>query len=125
MKPILDSRLEYSVLLVAALVLILTSGCSAEISSGRSELGDAAWQGDAAKVKTLLANGADVNFQDKFGDTALMRVSATGKMTMVKILLDHGADVNLEDGFGQTALDKASERGYERAVKLLKAAGAK
>ena len=66
MKPIRVSRLKFSVLLVAALALILTSGCSTEISKGTSELGDAAWQGDAAKVKTLLANGVDINFQDSF-----------------------------------------------------------
>jgi len=127
MKPIRVSRLKFSVLLVAALVLILTSGCSAEISSGRSELGDAAWSYNVQEVKTLLANGADVNFIDKFGDTALMRVSAKGNTEIMKILLDHGADVtiNQKDKFGDTALDKASKRGYEGAMKLLKAAGAK
>ena len=130
MKPIRISRLKFSVLPVAVLVLILTSACSSEIeiSSGRSELGDAASMYKVQEVKNLLANGADVNFIDKFGDTALMRASAKGNTEIMKILLDHGADVtiNQKDKFGETALDKASKRGgYEGAMKLLKAAGAK
>jgi len=123
MKPILISRLKFSVLLVSVLVLILTSAC--EISSGTSELGDAAWLGKVEEVKTLLDHGADINFQDKFGDTALMIVSSKGNTEMVKILLDHGADVNLQDKFGDTALKHASRKGHNRVMELLKAAGAK
>jgi len=125
MQPLRISRLKYSPLLVAVLVLILTSACSVEVSKGTSELGDAAWHNKVEEVKTLLANGADVNYIDKFGDTALMRASSSGNAEVVKILLDHGADVNIQDNYGKTALKVASKRGYKRTMKLLKAAGAK
>ena len=125
MKPILISRLKFSVLLVSVLVLILISACTTEKILEGSELGDAAWQGKVEEVKTLLANGADVNLQDDVGRTALMRVSLGRKAEVVKILLDHGADVNLQDKFGDTALKHASRKGHKRVMELLKAAGAK
>lgn len=62
----------------------------------RYQSGDAAWQGKVEEVKILLANGADVNLQDKFGDTALKHASRKGHEAVVKILLTAGAEVNKE-----------------------------
>ena len=119
MKPLRVSRLKYSVLLVALLVLILTSACSSE--KGQA-LHDAASNGDVAKVKTLLAQGADVNYQNQYGRTALMKTALKGHVAVVKLLLAQGADVNLKNKKGKTALSVAKNK---EVIQLLKAAGAK
>jgi len=52
-------------------------------------------------VNTLIKAGANVNLQDKEGDTALM-FAQTGKI--IDALLDAGADVNIQDNDGNTVI---------------------
>ena len=87
MKPLRVSRFKYSPLLVAVLVLILTPAIPTQAASGDEALLAAAVKGDAAKVKSLLAQGADVNHKDKEGFTALIRAALSGHVEVVKILL--------------------------------------
>ena len=55
--------------------------------------------------------GAQVNIQDKCGQSPLMIASSIGDAEMVKFLLDHGAEVNLKDKDGCSALAIASLAG--------------
>ncbi|MCJ1467022.1 hypothetical protein MMC07_005644, partial [Pseudocyphellaria aurata] len=75
-------------------------------------------------VKLLLANGAEVNAQDKDGANALQAASAKGHEQVVKLLLANGAEVNAQDKDGANALQAASAEGHEQVVKLLLANGA-
>jgi ankyrin repeat protein len=71
MKPNRNTRLKFSVLLVAVVGLILAPALSAQAAQSRQALIETASPGDMAKVNILLAQGADVNFQTSFGETAL------------------------------------------------------
>jgi ankyrin repeat protein len=48
----------------------------------------AAWAGSAHLVKLLLSYGADVNTEDKEGQTALMIAQEKGHVEIAKLLQD-------------------------------------
>jgi ankyrin repeat protein len=82
--------------------------------------------GDAALVKSLIEQGADVNAQDSAGRTVLMLAAALDTLPVetVKTLLAHGADLNAKAADGKTALDFARQRGQTPIVEVLIRAGA-
>ena len=57
----------------------------------------AAMSGDVAKVRQLLADGADVNFANRLGMTALMVAAQWNRLEIVNFLLSKGADVKAEE----------------------------
>jgi ankyrin repeat protein len=63
--------------------------------------------------------GIDVNEQDVFGETALIRAAKLGNLIMVDFLLGYGADKSLFDDDGKTALDYAKEGGHAAIAKRL------
>lgn len=67
----------------------------------------AATSDDATKVKDLIAKGADVNAQNKWGSTALMGASAGGYTDVVKALVENKADVNAKARTGEQRLGRA------------------
>ncbi|CCX31249.1 Similar to Ankyrin repeat domain-containing protein 50; acc. no. Q9ULJ7 [Pyronema omphalodes CBS 100304] len=83
----------------------------------------------------LLEKGADVDIQDRFGNTPLSIAAQNGHMTATRILLEKGADINLRDNDGRTPLelaeqqmisledDDTSRAAYEAIVNLLKERG--
>ena len=76
--------------------------------------------------KSSCTAGANVNAPlTRFGDTALMMASRTGKTDAMKVLLDHGAKVNAKESWGDTtALMWAASEQHPDAVKLLVEHGA-
>ena len=70
-------------------------------------------------LKELLINGADVNFQDNGGRTALIWASYCGYHSLVKELLNHEVDVNKPDNLGCTALSFAVSNGHTEIVRDL------
>jgi hypothetical protein len=88
------------------------------------ELMQAAETGDAARVRGLLADGADVRAARPNGETALIRAASKGYADVVQILLDGGADVNAEREDGFTPLMTAAFFGHEDVVRALLAKGA-
>ena len=60
-------------------------------------------------VKTELANGADVNTEDKYGSPALMLAVIRNKNPeVIRTLVELGADVNARDMNGSTPLTQAA-----------------
>jgi ankyrin repeat protein len=89
----------------------------------------AAEGGDAARVRELLAAGADPEARDAEGASALMLAAHGGHLDAVRALIDAGADVNAADARGFGALARAVhnpdlDRGFPDVVKALIDAGA-
>ena len=53
-------------------------------------------EGHLKCVQALIEAGADVNYVDKDGDTALMAAASEGHTEIVKLLVEKGANVNQE-----------------------------
>lgn len=116
--------------LAAGLCLALTLLLVAPRSSRAAEdpgdaLRRAASVGDLAKVKELLAAGADVNAANTYGGTALAFASDKGHAAIVDLLLERGANPNTKDTFYQaTPLTWAVMHGHLEVVRSLLAKGA-
>jgi ankyrin repeat protein len=94
-----------------------------------SETGDglieAAMSGDIIKVRQLLADGADVNFANRLGVTALMVAAQWNRPEIVRFLLSKGADVEaVENSSGCNALMFACLSGNPDLVSLVLEHGA-
>ena len=80
----------------------------------------AARKGDSEKVRTLLAQGADVNARALMeGLTALIRATWGGHLDTAELLVNEGADVNAKDNAGRCSLLVAANQGHTDIVRLL------
>jgi ankyrin repeat protein len=82
------------------------------------ELLQAARNGDGAKIKTLLSDGAQVNSVDEWGNTALLLAAQEGSIDTVQQLLRAGAMVNGRGG-AMTPLGAAALRGHTLVARQL------
>ena len=82
-------------------------------------------RGDAEAVRTLIADGADVNAPQGDGMTALHWAARNGDAALVRDLLEAGAAVDAGTRIGRYApLHLASEAGAGEVVEILLGAGA-
>ncbi|CAA6667398.1 unnamed protein product [Spirodela intermedia] len=79
--------------------------------------------GDCAKLRELIAGGADVCHFDGDGMTPLMYASRRGNAEAVRLLLEAGAPWNALTPGGLSAGDFAMENGHQEAFDLLLNAG--
>ena len=56
-------------------------------------------------VSYMLQNGANVNIQDKFGNTPLMRTDRATPTELLRILLENGTDVDIKNIAGVSFRD--------------------
>ena len=90
-----------------------------------ADVADAAKARDAAAVKTLLKQGADVNAAQGDGMTALHWAATNGDAALTQMLLAAGANIRATTRLGGiTALHMASQAGHAQVVAALIAAGA-
>ena len=61
-------------------------------------------------VRLLLAAGADANYREENGQTAVFGAATQGWTDLVTLLVENGADLRVEDRFGNTPLDAALGR---------------
>lgn len=95
-----------------------------DIATGQaidSKLLKAVQIGDLAKVKHLLARGANVNAAQQNSWTALMLAAQDSKTSVAKYLIEHGADVHRRRVFYNDvdALMLAAESGNVAICKML------
>ena len=90
-----------------------------------SPVADAAMRGDAAAVRALIAEGADVNAAQGDGMTALHWAARNRDAALVRDLLEAGAAVSAGTRIGHyTALHLAAQVGAGEVVEVLLGAGA-
>ncbi len=80
----------------------------------------AADQGRADRVESLLAKGSDPNARDARGDTALMRAASRGHFEIVRKLMIGGAARDLKNDAGETAFDRAVQHQHADIIALLR-----
>jgi ankyrin repeat protein len=118
-----------AVIVVAAVALILCTGCSGLLEA---DLRLAACDGDIKKVTNLLEHGANVNATGIQGSSALISAEACtrhddlthSRVQLVELLIAKGAAVNHQDDDGATALMYAARNGDTEAVNALLRNGA-
>lgn len=90
-----------------------------------AQMADAARRGDAAMVRHLLEEAADVNVREGDGMTALHWAAKAGHAGIAEALIHAGAHVDELTRLGAyTPLHLASQGGHARIVQALLAAGA-
>ena len=76
--------------------------------------------GDVDTLRLLLHSGAEVDFQDTQGYTALMMAAINGRQKIVEALLEHGkCAINVQNKWGHTALHDSAKKGHLGIVALL------
>ena len=76
-------------------------------------------------IDRLIEHGANIDRNDREGDTPLHKASAQGWPSTVSKLIDHGLRIDDKNRYGETPLHKASIDGGHRAIEQLMERGAK
>ena len=108
----------------AALLVIIALVFFLSCASRDERLRIAAYKGDSEESSQLIAEGAEIDAKNEYGNTALMIAAIEGHLEIVKALLAGGADVNARTTGGVTALFAAESGGHTAVVEILKRAGA-
>lgn len=114
------------VISISVVLLLLSFGFNADVawSQAKKDLNQAAVDGDLDRVKTLVAEGQNVNAVNRMGMTPLVVAAMNDRTAVCEFLVEKGADVNAKDGRGQTALYFAVDRNNMQLVELLVKKGA-
>jgi len=105
-----------------ALELLL--GTNSTITEKDEAFLSAAKKGKLDEVKSLLAEGVDVDCSDAFSCTGLFWASANNHKSVVEFLIEKVANLNAGAGVGGTPLARAAYEGHVEVVQLLIAKGA-
>ncbi len=123
-RPVV-SRAVMSVVSLGIAVVLVGSAPVSNSALSEVSITEAARQGDAKAVKSLLDGGADVNAAQGDGMTALHWAAERGHAEVANLLLSAAADVEAKTRIGSyTPLHVASRRGHVPIVVRLLEAGA-
>ena len=118
-------RFKHPTRMIPVLLLTLLIPLTGYTDDLNEDMIKAAYKGDIATVKALLAKGAEVNAKLKdSGWTALMLAASEGHTEIVRFLLSKGADVNAKCALKDTSLIRAAREGHTDTVQALLANGA-
>ena len=106
-------------------VSALLAAGAVQASTGDAALLQAAYDGDAARVASLLKAGANPRAANAFGASPMGEAARRGDAAVLQILLKAGADPESKNPEGQTALMSVARTGNVEAAKVLLAHGAK
>lgn len=105
----------------------IADGASIELLMGWSRTTPIMWAaraGQAAAVKYLVLNGAQVGALDQWKSTVLHYAAAGGSVDAVRVVLDHGGRINAKNQIGTTPLLGAAKAGHGPVIALLAKRGA-
>jgi len=108
---------------VFSFLFVIVGETSAK-ESLNNQLVEASNMGNLEQVKSLIKQGADINFKSNAGITALMKASQGGDLEIVKLLIKSGADIHIKNKRGQTALTWTAGFGRLEVAKFLIKSGA-
>jgi len=83
------------------------------------ELINAVYANNINKIRELVAAGADINKENKYGKTPLEIAVSSGNLDMVRLLVELGADINKENKYNRTPLEIAISSGKIDMLRLL------
>ena len=86
---------------------------------GGTPLHYAANCGNRDMVELLLANKAEIDARDDFGETPLQLAAYKGQAMAAELLLASKADVNAQNNSGEAPLDLAAGEGAKEIVQML------
>lgn len=93
-------------------------------ADSRTQLQAAAYRGDLKQLTSLLMSGAELELEDRSGQTALTLAARQGHVAFVAGLVNAGANIDHADHEGWTALRSAAWAGHTPVVSLLLEKGA-
>lgn len=80
---------------------------------------DAAENGDTEAVRSMIADGADVNATDEHDRSAAYKAAKHGHLNVLKLLSEHDAALGTTDNRGTNALYWAAIKGHEDVARFL------
>lgn len=104
--------------------VVTLAGSSLAATERMVPLAEAVRKQDAAAIRALLQQGADVDLAEPDGTTALHWAAHQNDLDTVKLLLQAGANVDAANRYGVRPLSLASEGGNAAIVERLLEAGA-
>ena len=90
----------------------------------RADWRKAAVGGHGTTIARLIAEGAEIDSLDRYGQTALMLAAVSGRDAVVGVLLSNGAEKNVTAKYGLSALMLAVINRREDTARQLVDAGA-
>ncbi|AIT25531.1 ankyrin repeat family protein [Bordetella holmesii 30539] len=85
---------------------------------------EAAAQGQADRVRTLIAQGAALESRDAQGNTPLLRATDGNHVAAARVLMEAGANVNAQNRMQDSAYLLAGAWGYDDVLRLTLERGA-
>ena len=95
-----------------------------KFNEDQDDLVAASYDGNFDLVRSLIAEGADPNATNEYGETGVMVAAENGYDAIIEFLLDNGAKINAKDKDGDTALDIARYYGHQSTTDYLLERGA-